>query len=147
MELEVKINATAKEVFDQLIKAVQQDIKYSTGKEVAVDKISEDYSYKKKLMSYVGKDVGVTVKIDKLVYPTQYSATFTNPNGKNSIEYNLIDSEDSVKIIYKESYVYTSKLQNLNYKIMEFIFSRSNKKKMMRNFSYLEKQILDNRNN
>lgn len=142
MELEVNIKASAKEVFDELIAAILEDIKNSTGKKIAIEKLGENYSYKKKLMNYSGSNIDVTVNIDKFIYPNQYIATITNPKGANTIEYSLCDQEDSVNIKYREEYKSKSIFQKLNHMLMSLIFTRSNKKKVIKKFNYLEQELL-----
>lgn len=143
MEVEVKINATAKEVFDELSKTILEDIKNSTGKSVQIKDVVENYSYKKRLTAFGGNSVGVVVNINKLTYPTHYSASIKSEKDINTIEYNLIDCEDGVTINYKESFTSSSIFRKINNVVMSFLFKRGNKKKMYRNFMLLEQQILD----
>lgn len=146
MEIEVKINVSAKEVFGELVKSVQHDIKNSTGKKISVEKLYENYSYKKRLVGFSGEDIEVSVNIDKLVYPSNYSAKITNPKGVNIIEYIIQDNDDGSTIKYLERYESKSIFSRLNNMLVSFLFSKSSKKKIIKNFNVLEQQILDKRN-
>ena len=145
MEIEFDINASANEVFDEIISSILDDIKRSTGKKVALEKLYENYSYSKSMVNYMGKSVDVTVKINNLIYAERYSATIINPKGSNTIEYNLCESDNGVKLTYKESYDSKSIFQKLNYKLMSLFFTRSNKKIMEKRFRYLEQGIIAKR--
>lgn len=145
MELEVDINASANEVFDEIIASVLDDIKRSTGKKVALEKLCENYSYSKSMVNYMGKSVDVTVIINNLIYPEKYSATIINQKGSNTIEYNLCENDNGVKLKYKESYDSKSIFQKLNYKLVSLFFTRGNKKIMEKRFHCLEQGIIAKR--
>lgn len=146
MELQVNMKASAKEVFDELQRALLRDIKTSTGKNVSLEKLDKDYSYEKKLNNYLGNSVDVTVNIDKLNYPIEYSATISNSKGSNTVQYILNENEDSVDIKYIENYKAKSLLGKINYSIMSLVFTRSNKKRIKKQFLYLENQIMSKNN-
>jgi ABC-type antimicrobial peptide transport system permease subunit len=143
MELKVNLQVSANEVFEQLLKSLGQDIKNSTGQMIASDKLSKDFSYKKSIRNHMGYVVQVKVKINELIRPIKYSATIENPNGVNTIEYTLTETAKGVEIVYKENYKASSTLQNWNYILASIFFSRRGKKKMRKQFSNLEQQILN----
>ncbi|RDU37841.1 hypothetical protein DRW41_08465 [Neobacillus piezotolerans] len=143
MEIKVQLQVSAKEVFEQLLSSIIQDIKNSTGQTIAKDKLSKDFSYEKSLRNHMGYDVTVKVQINELIQPLKYSATIENPKGFNTIEYSLKDTVKGVEITYKENYKAKSALQNWNYILISLIYSRRSKKKMRNQFAYLEQQILN----
>lgn len=145
MELKVQLQVSANEVFEQLLSSIVQDIKTSTGQTIAKDKLSKDYSYKKSIRNHMGYVVPVKVTINDLIRPIKYCATIENPNGVNTTEYTLTDTEKGVKIAYKENYKASSTLQNWNYVLASIFYSRRSKKKMRKQFAYLEQQILNAR--
>jgi hypothetical protein len=146
MDIKVKLQASANEVFEQLLESLIQDIKNSTGQTIAKNNLSKGYSYKKVLRNNMGYDVTVNVQINELIQPNKYIATIETPKGTNTIEYTLKDTLKGVEITYKENYKASSYLQNWNYVLVSLIYSRRSKKKMRKQFAYLEQQILNAKN-
>ncbi|MEH6991490.1 DUF3284 domain-containing protein [Neobacillus drentensis] len=146
MEIKVELQVSANEVFEQLLNSIIQDVKNSTSQTIAKNKLSKGFAYKKILRSNMGYDVTVNVQINELIQPNKYSATIENPKGTNTIEYTLRDTLKGVEITYKENYKASSNLQNWNYLLVSLIYSRRSKKKMRKQFAYLEQQILNAKN-
>jgi hypothetical protein len=146
MEIKVELKVSANEVFEQLLDLLIQDIKNSTGQTFAKNKLSNGFSYQKILRNNMGYDVTVNVHINELIQPNKYSATIENPKGTNTIEYTLRDTLIGVEITYKENYKASSYLLNWNYLLVSLIYSRRSKKKMRKQFAYLEQQILNAKN-
>src|SRR5262245_15888461 len=143
MELKVQLRVSANEVFEQLLISIVQDIKNSTGQTIDKDKLSNDFSYKKSIRNHMGYVVPVKVQVNELIRPIKYSVAIENPSGINTMEYTLTDTVKGVEITYKENYRASSTLQNWNYILVSIIFSRRSKKKMLKQFAYLEQQILN----
>lgn len=142
MELKVFLKARAKDVFEELLNSILQDIKTSTGQTVTKNRLCKDFSYQKIIRNHVGYDVSVEVQIKELISPTKYCAIIKNPKGTNTIEYVLCDRDEGVDITYKESYSASSTLLNLNYILASLIYSRSSKNRMRKQFAILEQRIL-----
>ncbi|MEI4771972.1 DUF3284 domain-containing protein [Psychrobacillus sp. FJAT-51614] len=143
MELRVQLQVSAKEVFEQLLSSIIQDINNSTGQTIAMDQLSKDFSYEKSIRNHMGYNVTVKVQINELIQPIKYSATIENPKEFNTIEYSLKDTVKGVEITYKENYKAKSTLQNWNYILISLIYSKGSKKKLHNQFAYLEQQILN----
>lgn len=143
MELKVQLQVSANEVFEQLLHSIVQDIKNCTGQTIAKVELAKDFSYKKSLRNHMDYEVTVKVQINELIQPIKYSASIETPKGCNTIEYTLRDTIEGVEITYKENYKASSNLQNWNYFLVSLIYSRRSKKKMRKQFAYLEQQILN----
>lgn len=147
MELKVQLKVSANEVFEQLLNYISEDIKNSTSKSVAIDKLQKDFSYKKILRNQLGNEVPVKVMISELSRPTRYSACIENKKGTNTIDYILNDIDEGVEITYKETFKSQSMLQSWNYFFASLIYTGRSKKKMRKQFAYLEQHILDSKDN
>lgn len=82
IEVNLEMEVSAKELFDVIVPSVIYDIKQATGKSVNVSALHDNYTYKKKLKSKMGKDASVRVTITRFTYPTIYEAEFDSGAGK-----------------------------------------------------------------
>lgn len=142
MKLKVYLKVSANELFEQLMNLILEDIKNSTGESITIDKLHKDFSYEKSITNQVGNEVPVKVIINELVRPSKYYVSIESTKGISTINYVLSDSAEGVEIAYEENFKAVSMVQDLNHFIMSLIYSKRSKKRMRKQFYYLEQIIL-----
>lgn len=145
MEINRTLNVNFNE-FEEFIKdMVAQDVYNATGKKVKLSEIQKGYKYRKKLKGRVGKEGSVKTKIEELKSGS-YKASFNSSQGINYLSYDYADNQDgTVNLKYEESYDPSSKSKGLNYQLMDFLYKRSNKKRINSMLTHIEHLINENR--
>ncbi|CAM3611088.1 DUF3284 domain-containing protein [Erysipelothrix urinaevulpis] len=142
MEVTKILKGTKEECFDIILEALIHDINQETETEVTVDDIHSGYSYVKILPNRLGKDGSVNVVIDELEVPTFYQARFESNQGTNRLSYSLSDNDsESFNLIYQESFDSPKKMNQWNFKLGNFIYKRSSKKRINIMFDQLQRLL------
>lgn len=148
MEVEVKIKATAAEMFDLLMNSAKHDIEQATGEEILLDDLVSGYTYEKKLVNKLGSEGNATGTLAKIEKPHIYEAEFSTIRGVNKLSYELKPLEDGyLNVIYKEHYEPISKNAELNFKFTNFFYKNSVKKRMVRMIYMMEAHIRNSNEN
>lgn len=117
--------------FDLIMEGLISDIEQETGKKVKIEDISEGYTYTKKLKNKFGNEGNVIVTIAKFDIPNVYEAHFQSKQGLNVLSYELkVKDDEAFDLIYQESFNSGKTSHNLNFKLMDFLFKRSSKKRV-----------------
>lgn len=142
MEVTKVLQGTKEECFDIIIEALVHDIHENTDKNVTVDDINPGYSYVKRLANRLGKDGSVRVVIEDLQAPLSYQASFETNQGTNRLSYILSDNDaESFNLIYRESFESPKKINQWNFKLGNFIYKRSSKKRINIMFDQLQRLL------
>ena len=142
MEVEVKIKATADELFSLLMDSVKHDVEQATGQDISLEELVSGYTYKKKLTNKLGKEANATSVLTKIEKPHIYEAEFTSGRGVNRIAYQLDPIEDGyLNVIYREEYEPVNKTAEINFKVVNFFYKRSTRKRMTRLIHMMEAHI------
>lgn len=146
MKLTRVMQVSKSELHDFLLKSLMYDIEQSTKKKVAVDKLRVGYNYNKELSTKMGKPSKVKVTIEALD-DSNYKASFKSAQGVNTLSYQYRegkDAEHEVEVTYEEEYITESAANTLNFRLMSFLFNRSNKKRMVMTLRQIEESIKRN---
>ena len=142
MKVEVKIKATADELYSLLMSSAKHDIERATGQEISLDELVSGYTYKKKLTNKLGKEASATGVLTMIDRPHTYEAAFTTSRGVNKVAYHLEPLEEGyLNVIYSEAYDPVSKNAEINFKIVNFFYKRSTRKRMIRLIRMMEAHI------
>ena len=142
MEINVKMNVKAEEMYSVLMSSLKYDIKQAIGVEMAIDQIKEGFSYSKILKNKIGHAANSKALITKLEENKRYEAQFTTSRGVNIVTYDIKEiSENEIKVIYSEDYLAINKNKDLNFKLMNFFFKRGIKKKAYSLLQMMEEHI------
>lgn len=142
MKVEVIIEATADELYTLLIHSAKHDIERAIEQEVSLEELVSGYTYKKKLTNKLGKEANATGTLTKIEKPHIYEAEFITGRGINRIAYHLKPLEDGyLGVTYSEAYEPVSKNADLNFKLVNFFYKRSNKKRMIGLIRMMEAHI------
>nr|WP_294468027.1 DUF3284 domain-containing protein [uncultured Sellimonas sp.] len=146
MEIREKLQVTAEEFFSQMMVSVLYDIKSATGKEMKKEQLHKGYHYTKKMKNKVGRAGDVKVTITEYDPPHRYTASFDSASGTNRISYRIEETRDGeIEVCYLEDYEGETRSQNLNYRIIGALYTRSAKKRTKRMFHAMEDYIRKNR--
>lgn len=145
MEVIRTLDITMDEMDAFIQEMVLKDIYQATGKKIKKGEVHPGYKYHKKLKGRNGREGKVVTKIEQLT-SGNYSVSFSSSQGKNYLSYCYDEDDDKkVKLCYKESYDAKTKLQALNYKIMNFFYRKSNLKRIRLTLAQIEHLIQENR--
>lgn len=142
MEIIRKMNVSLQQMDDSITKMVLEDIKNATGKKVKSSDIGAGYKYQKELNNKMGKTGKVTTRIDVLKSGF-YQASFESVQGTNTLSYDYKAIDDhSIELTYTEEFLTISSAKQMNYRLMNFLYKRSNKKRINLMLDQLEQYIL-----
>lgn len=145
MEIIKTMNVSLQQMDESITKMVLEDIKNATGKKVKGSDIGAGYKYRKELKNKMGKVGTVTARIDVLKSGF-YQASFESVQGTNTLSYDYKAIDDhSVELTYTENYLTLSTAKQMNYRLMNFLYKRSNKKRINMMLNQLEQYILNNK--
>ena len=145
MEVSRLMNVTMEEMDQFISQMVIKDIEEATNKTVTEKDIHSGYSYVKKLTGRSGVEGRVKTTIRELS-SGKYHVTFKSNQGVNHLSYTYFPEEDgSVNLTYSETYDADSKSKDVNYNLMNFLYKRSNKKRINKILSNIEYLIQENR--
>jgi len=142
MEVEVKIKATADELYSLLMNSAKHDIEQATGQDISFEELATGYTYKKKLTNKLGKEANATGVLTKVEKPHFYEAEFTSGRGVNKVAYHLEPLDDGyLNVTYREAYEPISKNAEINFKIVNFFYKKSTRKRMKNLIRMMEAHI------
>lgn len=146
MELTVKLAISSEEFFSALYKSIINDVLESADKTINKTDVKENLTYNKLLKTRIGSQGKAKVLIKEFKPNKIYTTHFISSLGTNIVTYEIIEEDnDGILIRYSESYLSEERLKKYNYKIMSFIFSRSNKKRAYSSLKTIENYIVSNR--
>ena len=146
MKVEVAIEATADELYSLLMTSVKHDIEQAINQEISLEELVSGYTYKKKLTNKLGNEANATGILTKIEKPHVYEAEFITGRGINRIAYHLEPLEDGyLNVTYSEAYEPVSKNAEVNFKIVNFFYKRSTKKRMIGLIRMMEAHIKQER--
>lgn len=130
MEVTKILDISVKEMDEFIVKMVLEDIESATGKKLKSSDIGAGYKYRKELKSKTGKKGKVITRIDKLESGS-YSASFDSAQGINTLSYSYTPiNENKISLVYCEDFNADATSKRLNYSLMSFLYTRSNKKRI-----------------
>jgi len=142
MRVEVKIKATAEELYSLLMNSAKHDIERATGQDISFEELVTGYTYKKKLTNKIGKEANATGVLTKIEKPHIYEAEFTSGRGVNRIAYHLEPLEAGyLNVTYSEAYEPATKNAEINFKIVNFFYKKSTRKRMTNMIQMMEAHI------
>jgi len=142
MEITMTINATAKDFYNLILASCAHDINRSTNQNLTPNDITSGFTYKKNLTNKIGKTGDSTAVIKTVDFPHLYEATFTTRRGINTLSYQIHEeSKGKLCINYKEVYEPIDKSHALNFKLTNFFYRRSFKKKMTNTITLMEQHL------
>ena len=145
MEVRKTLNVSMQEMDEFVRLMVAQDIKAATNKTKNPNDIRPGYSYHKELTARSGKKGRVVTHIDALESGL-YKASFDSNQGVNDLSYEYSAKDDnSIELRYSENYQSKTKSQDINYRIMDFLYKHSNKKRINLMLNHIENMIQENR--
>ena len=145
MEVSRILDVTMNEMDAFISQMVIQDIQEATNKTVDSKDVKPGYSYTKKLMGRNGREGRVKTTIRSLE-SGKYHASFKSTQGMNHLCYTYEPTEDGrVNLTYSEEYDASSNSNNLNFKVMNFLYKRSNEKRVGKILANIELLIQQNR--
>ena len=145
MEVSRILDVTMDEMDAFVSQMVMQDIQEATNKTVSAKDVKPGYSYTKKLKGRNGREGRVKTTI-RALESGKYHVTFKSAQGVNHLEYTYEPTEDGrVGITYSEEYEGSSNSKNLNFKLMSFLYKRSNQKRAKQVLANIEALIQENR--
>lgn len=146
MEINEKLYISAEEFFDAIAESVAYDISESTGKKVRPKQIKKGFTYSKKLKTKIGKKGTTKITITQFEAPICYSAEFISSQGTNEMSYHIEPLEDgSIGVHYEENFKGSSKLKELNFKLVSIFYNRSAKKRAKRLLRSIEQFVIEKR--
>ena len=146
IEVDLELEVTPEELFDVIVPSVLYDIKESTGKNVKVNQLHDNYTYKKKLKSNLGKEAGVKVTIAKFEYPVVYEARFESASGSNMMRYEVERLENGNSgLAYVEDFEGAGKMASMNGWLVGLIYNHKAKKDIKKRLRAMERSIIENR--
>ncbi|TDW24671.1 uncharacterized protein DUF3284 [Breznakia blatticola] len=115
------------------------------GKQYTESDLHSGFTYYKQLKTKMGQEGRVKVELTELVPNEVYVAKFFSAQGVNTVSYHLEDEdEDLFALTYEEDFISDKTSKNLNFSLMNKLFSRSSKKKMDLMFNQLQ-TLLDSK--
>lgn len=146
IEVNLEMEVTPEELFDVIVPSILYDIKESTGKTVKVNQLHDNYTYKKKLKSKMGKEAGVRVTITRFEYPVVYEAKFESASGDNLMRYEVERLENGNSgLSYVEDFAGSGKMAAMNGWLIGLVYNHKAKKDIAKRLRTMEKSIIDNR--
>ncbi|MCL2828616.1 MAG: DUF3284 domain-containing protein [Oscillospiraceae bacterium] len=147
MKLDVELNCTADEFFSLLRTSVMHDIKAATNAEISAEQIVSGYTYQKQLATKLGRKAGTIVTLTKIDPPYCYEAAFASDKGVNTIAYEIeaLDG-DRICVTYSEGFVAANTFAELNFKLMNFFYKKTNEKRVLYMLNLMEQHIQAERN-
>ncbi len=146
IEVNLEMEVSAKELFDVIVPSVIYDIKQATGKSVNVSALHDNYTYKKKLKSKMGKDASVRVTITRFTYPTIYEAEFDSGAGKNRMRYEVEELDNgNIGLSYMEDFEGQGKMAAMNGWLVGLVYNHKAKKDIKKRLRAMERSIIENR--
>lgn len=142
MEVSREMKGSRDKCFSILVESLLADIKDSTNEEVKIEDVKVGYTYYRQMKSRMGNEGKVKVEISKLDVPSNYEAVFTSSQGVNTLSYLLEDiDQDKFRLTYNEDFVSEKGANNLNFKIMSKLFSRSSSKRIKLTLDKLQSML------
>ncbi|MDN6195546.1 MAG: DUF3284 domain-containing protein [Atopostipes suicloacalis] len=148
MEIEQELTVSSEEFFDFLYRSIKMDIKESTGKNLEVEEITEGMTYSKKIDTKIGRKGGATVTLSTIQPYEKYQASFASSQGENITSYEIEELADNeIIVIYREDFIGSSWLKNMNFKLMNLFYKKSAQKQARDRLKQIEKYIKNQRKN
>lgn len=146
MLLHYDLDVSSEEFFNVLENSIFEDIK-NNYKKANLDDIKKGFSYTKKLNNNLKQEAKVKITIEEYIKNSLYESSFATSKGINTIRYSLTESENDIgcNLIYEEDYFSDKTSLGLNYKLMNFLLKRKNKRKVNNLIRSIESYIIENR--
>lgn len=142
MKIEMKMKVSAISLYNIIINSVVNEIQQIVNPEITIHDIKPGYSFKKKLMNKLGREEVSTVTILKNEKAHLYEAEFINNRGTNTISYRIEEIDtNTIRVIYYETYKGIHKTRDLNFMILQFLYTRKSRKAILRRLSLIERTI------
>lgn len=137
------MNATPDTLFSAITKSLIYDYSSSTGKELSESDIAPGLSYVKNLATKVKTSGDVKVEITRYETNVCYESKVISNQGINVTRYTLVPIEDKTEFTYEEEFISDSKVKKANFKIMDKIYSKNNKKRMEALLDAIEQSVVE----
>lgn len=144
MLINYDLNVNCHEFFSILENSIYEDIK-SSDKSINLKDLKKGFTYTKNLKNSLKQEGTVKVTIEEYEKNSIYKSSFTSSKGVNTIKYQLEKKDDKCNLIYEEEFFSSKTSLNLNYKLMNFLMKRRNKKKINTLIRSMESYIISNR--
>lgn len=146
MKIIERLEVSSNEFFNALKEALISDAKENANLELNENDIKSGLEYEKELKTQLGKENKVRVSLLDFEDKKLYRARLDSSHGNNIVAYEILEEdENGISVSYFEDYVSEKKLNSLNYKLMDFLMTRSSKKKAIASLRGIEHYIINNR--
>jgi len=147
MKLDVELSCTAEELFSLLLTSAIHDIKAATGTEISAEQVVSGYTYQKQLATKLGRQASTIATLTKIEPPYCYEATFTSDRGVHTISYEIKELDrDRICVTYIERFIAANTFAELNFKLMNFFYKKTNEKRVLYMLNLMEQHIQAERN-
>lgn len=146
MEVSLVLNISKEDFFDFLYASIVKDIKDSSGKTLAKNKLVKGYSYEKNIKNHKGKLLHMKVTIEELDPCKEYRARIKTKDGENIMSYIIEDLEnEKIKVRYREEYLPPTRLKGIKFKFLNLFHEKTLKKQARSNLIDIETYIKNSR--
>ena len=140
MKTQIKIKATAKEIYDAILNSLIGETKQHCGKDITIDDLNKGYKYHHKVQK--GKKIiDTTVHIKRPIENKNVHISISYPDQNIDMDYSLNEvSNNETMITYQQT---SNKDSNKESSVQKFLFDKTMKKRLRK----MEKYIIANRDN
>ena len=146
MEVTKVLDVTLDEMDVFVADMVVRDIKEATNRKITAEKIHPGYTYTKKLTGRNGKEGKVTTVIKELKSGC-YHVTFKSAQGVNHLmyQYHSVNDDQQIELTYSETFESQGMTSSLNFRLMNFFYKHSSKRRIEKILYNIEVLINENR--
>ncbi len=138
MIVKMNMQVSSQDFYDYLIHSILLDVLKNEEKILEEQDIVEGFSYLKKIRNHDP----VKVEVIDIQKPILYTSCITYGTSENHIAYQIRKLDDKrIEVEYKEEYKSSKKLEQWNFYLLNFLFSKRNKKKMTKMLRAMENYI------
>ena len=138
MKIEVQLNSDFQKTTSYFFDLLEQQISAEIGKPT---KLRVNLEYKTKQLTKLNRICECNAKIVEFEKGNLYTIQITNGSNTNEMKYEFKPTKEGVVVVYSENFYSNKKLVEKNSKLMEFVLSYFNKRKIKKKFKLLEKEI------
>jgi hypothetical protein len=142
MKVDFKLNVAKQELYEILIASLKAEIKLYTDKDIEP---YSGYKYDKILPSYSKSDRDVQALIVALEENELYAMQFNTKIDTTNLKILIKEVDDQIHVFYEETYDSEIKKLNFNHKVITFVTTFFNKRKVKKRFNAIEHYILTSR--
>lgn len=139
MKVDFKLNVRSNELYEILMASLKAEIKQYTDKDVEP---YSGYKYDKILPSYSKSDRDVQAIVVALEENELYAMQFNTKIDTTNLKILIKEDNEQVHVFYEETYDSEIKKLNFNHKVITFVTTFFNKRKVKKRFNAIEQYII-----